>query len=191
MRKAMPHDRFNVVMHEPRSKQFAEQKSGAADAVEVVDIRFAIGVQPREQRCNARQRINILPRQFTARRACNRDPMHGVVGRAAGGEQRDNGVHQYFFVDPFAKAARLLGQGGHASTRSLGQQRTTRIVRLHKRGTGNHQPHRFEQHLIAVRRAIKRTRALGVICGHFSFKQRGRLYFSLRVQLADVAFFLV
>ena len=81
---AAPHHGLHVVVHKTRREQFPKQKGSPSHPIKVVHIGIAIGVEARQQWRHARQRINVLPGEFEARRLGNRYPVHRVIGRSAG-----------------------------------------------------------------------------------------------------------
>ena len=72
--------------------------------MEVVHVRPAIGIDPRDQRHGRREFIEVLPVDADPRRAGHRRNVDRVVGRPAGGEQRDHRVDDHALVDLVAHA---------------------------------------------------------------------------------------
>ena len=92
----------HVVVQQPGLAAASHQEAHAAGGVEVVHVGLAVGVDPGQQRHHRRQVGEVVPGQHDAGGAGDRDQVQRVVGRAAGGEQRDAGVDDRLLVDDLA-----------------------------------------------------------------------------------------
>lgn len=69
----------------------------------MVHVGFAVGIHADEQRDDGRNFVEVVPVQNYACGARHSDEVHGVVGRAAGRHQTDQGIDEGFFGQHFAQ----------------------------------------------------------------------------------------
>ncbi len=119
--------------------------------------------------------------------------MNQMVRRTARRQKRDHGVHDDALVYKFADGRKsfTLAQAENGADCLANQRFAQRLIGMNKRAARNMQPHGLQQHLIAVRRAVERTRSSAVIRGGFRLLQLAAAYQSLRVLLADLGFIAV
>ena len=164
-----------VPMHQPRAQQLADEKPHAAGGMEVIHVGGAVGIDACEQRHHFRQVAEVVPVDEDARRARDGDEVQGVIGRAAGRQQADDGVDDAALVEDLRERQMLLAQGGDPGRAAGGggrQRIAQRRVGRHEGAAGKMQPHDLHQHLIAVGGAVERAGAGGVIAAGFRFEQR-------------------
>ena len=92
-------------MQESALEQLANQERHPARDVEAVDVGAAIRINAREQRHDRRQIAEIVPGDRDAGAARNRHQVQRVIGRAAGRQQADDGIHDGRFIDSTRRAA--------------------------------------------------------------------------------------
>ncbi len=181
-------------MHVAGVHQFAEHERRAACGLEAVHVGFAVRVDACQQRHGLRDQIHVVPGQHDAGRTRHCDPVDGVVGRTAGRHQRDHGIDDGPFVDQTTERAEVIAQRGDrqcACGAFAGQCIAQRQLRIDERGAGQLHAHRFEQHLVGVRRAVKGAGAGRVIRRGFGLQQFGAGGFASGVAFADFGFLLV
>ena len=125
----------NIFMQQSAFQQFANQHRYPASRLEVVNIRRAVRVETRQQRHHVREIGEIIPIDDDPRRPRHGHQVHGVVGGAAGCQQRDNPVNHHFFIKHFAQRHPLItvaGQTSHLAGGGGGQRFAQRRIRMHK-----------------------------------------------------------
>ncbi len=100
--QALAEDGVHVFMQQAGVEQFADHEAGAAGRMEVVDVGVAVRVDAGQQRHHARQFVEVVPVDDDAGRLGDRHQVQRVVGRAAGGQQRDDRIDDGFFIDDVA-----------------------------------------------------------------------------------------
>ncbi len=184
----------HVFVQQPGIEQLADQEGHAARRLEVVDVGLAVGVHVRQRRYHLGQVGHVLPGQLDAGRLGNRRHVQGMVGGAAGGVQRDDGVDQRLLVDDLAQRHEVATGPGQARDllRGLdGERIAQRRVRVDERGTGQVQAHHFHQQLVGIGRAVEGAGAGAVVGLHFRLQQLFATGLALGVALAHVGLFLV
>ncbi len=172
--EATAHHGKHIFMQQAGREQLAHQQCDTASGMEVVDVRRAIGIDAGQRRHHGGKVGHVLPGQLDARRLGDGRHVQGVVGRTAGGMQRDDGVDQHALVDQLTErreAAALWRQPGNLA-RGLGGQRIAQWrARVDEGRARQMQAHHFHQHLIGVGGAVKRTGARAVVGLHFRRQQ--------------------
>ena len=182
--EAVAGDRVDVRVQQPGVEQLAEQERHAAGGVEVVDVGGAVGIDAREQRHDRREVGEVVPRQLQARGGGDRDQMHGVVRRAAGGQQRHDTVDERALVEDLADRRAAVRR---APRGLLGQRAPQRRARVDEARARQVQAHRLDHELVRVRGAVERARAGRVIGLRLGLEQLLAADLALRVELADPA----
>jgi hypothetical protein len=151
-------DAFDVRVHPAAIDQLAEHEGRTAGGGEAVHVGGAVRVHACEQRHVLRQLVDIFPVQLDAGGARHREPVDGVVGRAAGGDQRHHGIDDRALVDDAPDRTVVLAQRGHRQ-RARGRRRGQRVAQgragIHEGGAGQLQAHRLEQHLVGIGGAVE------------------------------------
>ena len=185
--QAAARDRQDVVVEVAVLEQRVHQERRTAGGDEVVDVRRAVGVDPRQQRHGGRQVGQVVPRERDARGRGDRDEVHGVVGRAAGREQGDAGVDDRLLVDQVPDRGGLTAGVGDRDGARAGrpvERRAQRGVGVGERRVGQVQAHDLHQHLVAVGGAVERARALRVVRRRLGLEQLLAPDLALGVELA-------
>ncbi len=82
-------------------EKLAHQKPHPSRGMEVIHIRAAVGIDPRQQRHNIRQLAEVIPVDDDPGRAGNGNEMQRVIRGAARRQQANNGIdHRTFVHDP-------------------------------------------------------------------------------------------
>ncbi|MNK77416.1 hypothetical protein D3C87_970150 [compost metagenome] len=160
----------------------------------MVDVGFAVRVDVAQGRHDFGEVGHVLPGQLNARRHGDGRHVQGVVGRAAGGVQRDNRVDQRTLVDDFADrdvVAILLGQARDLVRGFAGQGIAQRRVRVDEGRARQVQAHDFHQQLVGVGGAVEGAGAGAVVGIHFRLQQLFAAGLAFGVTLAHVGFLLV
>ncbi len=192
--QAMAGHGVDVFVEQAGLQQFADQERHPARRLEVVDIGLAIRVHVGQGRHHLGEVGHVLPGQLDARRLGNSRHVQGMVGRTAGGMQRDDGVDQRPLVDDFPdrhEVAALLGHARDLERRLAGQGIAQRGIRVDEGRARQVQAHDFHQQLIGVGSAVERAGARAVVGLHFRLQQLFATGLAFGVTLADVGFFLV
>ena len=181
-------------MHEATGQQLAQDPRGAACGLELVHIGIAIGVHAGQQWHHGREFIKVRPVDQDARAARNRHPVDQVVGGAARGQQGHHGVDDAALVHQLAdggEAVAALADVEHGAQRLAGEGLARLGARRFKRRAGHMQAHGFQQHLVAVGRAVKRAGARAVVRSGLGLEQLVAPHQALCVLLAHLGFVLV
>ncbi|MNE41031.1 hypothetical protein D3C80_1350800 [compost metagenome] len=120
--------------------------------------------------------------------------MHGQIGGAAGGQQRNDAVNHHLFIHQFADWQIVAGGFGQASDLacgSVGQRIAQRGVRVNEGGSRQVQPHHFHYHLVGVGGAVEGAGADAVIRSGFGLQQRQSIGLAFGVQLTHAHFLFV
>ncbi|MNZ92670.1 hypothetical protein D3C78_1117030 [compost metagenome] len=181
-------------MQQPGIEQLADQEGHATGCLEMVDVGFAVRVDVRQGRHHLGQLGHVLPGQLDAGRLGNRRHVQGMVGRAAGGVQGNDGVDQGFFVDDLAQGHEVAAGLGHA--RDLlrgfdGKGIAQRRIGIDERRARQVQAHHFHQQLVGVGGAVEGAGAGAVVGLHFRLQQLFAAGLALGIALTHVGFFLV
>ena len=163
----------HVIKHQAGVQQLPQHIGRAACGLELVHVGAAIGVHPRQQRHHVGQGGKVVPVDGDTRRAGHGHPVDQVVGRATRGQQCHHGIHDAALVHHVADGCKTLAAGdAECSTcRLTGQLVTQQTAWRHKRGAGHMQAHGFEQHLVAVGRAVKGAGAGCVVSSLLGFHE--------------------
>ena len=105
-------DGLDVLVQQAGIEQRRDGEAEPAGGVEVVHVRAAVRVDPGQQRNDRREFGDVVPGQRDSGGLRDGDQVHGVVGRAAGGEQRDAAVDDRAFVDHLADRGVVVAEGG-------------------------------------------------------------------------------
>ncbi len=178
----------------PAVEQFANQECHAARHMEAIDVGAAVRINARQQRHHRRQVAEIIPGDRDAGAARDRHQVQGVIGRAAGRQQADDGIHDGRFVDGVRQRQIFVAQRGdarRAAGRGGRQCVAQGSIGRHERGSRHVQAHDLHQHLIAVGRTVESARARRVIAARLRFEQLVSADLALGVKLAYPRLFLV
>ena len=189
--QALAEDGLHVLMQQAGVEQFADHETGAAGCMEIIHVGFAVRVDTRKQRHHARQLAEIVPVDDDAGRAGNRHQVHRVIGRAASGQQRDDGVDDGFFIDHVADRqvlARLVDNLHRTPGGGGGQRIAQRRAGRDEGGAWQVQAHDFHQHLVAVGGAVEGAGASRMVGARLRFQQFLAAQLALCVKLADAGF---
>ena len=190
----MAPDRARVGVQQAGADQFADQERHAAGRLEVVHVRFAVGIDAGQQRRDLGQIGKIVPGQRDPRRRRHRDEMDRQIGRAAGGVEADDAVDDRALVDHMADRREFIAERAQRQ-RALGAERRQRVaqrrVGIDERGAGQMQAHDLHQHLIGVGGAIEGAGARPVIGARFGGEQFLAARLALGVALANLRLFFV
>ena len=181
-------------MQQARGKQFANHKARTTGRVEMIDVSAAVGIDTCQQRHHGRECIEVVPIDDDARCARNRDQVNGVIARAAGCQQADDGIDDGAFIDHLCKRCVLVAQMGdrhNAACRRGGERIAQRRVGCDEGGTRQVQAHDFHQQLVAIGGAIKSACARAVICAALGVEQSGTVQLALGKLLANFGFLIV
>ncbi|RMS54700.1 hypothetical protein ALP65_04670 [Pseudomonas aeruginosa] len=187
-------DGLYVLVKQPAVEQLADQEGHAAGRLEVVDVGLAVRIDARQGRHHMGQLGHVLPGQLDARRLGDRQQVQGVVGRAAGGEQRHHRVDDGLLVDDLRHrhvVAVLGGQPAGLACRFAGEFVAQGGVRVDEGGTGQVQAHHLHQQLVGIGGAIEGAGAGCMVGGHFRGQQLFASGLALGEQLAHRGLFLV
>ncbi len=168
-------------------EQRVHQERRTAGGDEVVDVGRAVGVDPGEQRHRGGQVGQVVPRERDAGRGGDRDEVHRVVGRAAGGQQGDAGVDDRLLVDEVSDGRGLPACGGDGDgplPRGARQGLTQGRAGVGERRVRQVQPHHLHQHLVAVGGAVERAGAGRVVRRRLRLEQLLAADLALGVELA-------
>src|SRR5207302_4772654 len=92
----------DVSVQEPGVEQLADQVAHTTRGVEVIHVRPAVWIDPRQQRHARGQVAEVIPGELDAGRSGDRHQVNRVVGRAAGRQQADHRVGEGAPVNPVA-----------------------------------------------------------------------------------------
>ena len=175
-------------MHKSGLQQLTNHVTRAASGLELIHIGTAVRVYARQQRHHSRQLRKVIPVNQNARRARHRHPVNQMVGRATSGQQGDHGVDDAALIHHAAdrRKAASLGDGQHAAHGFTCEQLALGVSRVDKGCARHMQAHGFEQHLVAVGRAIESASALIVVSGRFGRQQLLAAHQALRRLLAHL-----
>ena len=193
-REAMAGHGVDVLVQQPGIEQLANQQGHAASCLEVVDIGLAVGIDVGQGRGHGGQIGHVLPGQLDAGGAGDGRHMQGVIGRAAGGAQGDDGVDQAALVDDLAqrhKLPALPGQAGDLLRRLVAQGIAQWGARIDKGRARQVQAHHLHQQLVGVGGAVEGAGAGAVVGGHLGLQQLVARRLALGIALAHVGLFLV
>lgn len=181
-------------MQEPGIDQRGDDVGHAAGRVEVVHVARAVRVDPRDQRHHAGKPVEILPIDDDARGARHGRDVDRVVGRAAGGEQADDGVDDRPLVDAAPERAVIvavpadLGEPVDRRTRHrLPQPRAG----IDEGGAGHVQAHHVHHHLVGIGGAVEGAGSGPVIGGGLALQQFRAADLALGIELPDALLLLV
>ena len=191
--QALAANRQHVFVHETGIEQLADHKAGAAHTLELVDVGAAVGVNMAQQRHHLRKRRKVIPVNGDAGRAGHGNPVNQVVGRAAGGQQRNHGVDDGALVHDAADGRIAFAQcdAQHGACGFACQLVAQIVAGVYKGGAGHMQAHGFEQHLVAVGRAVKGAGAGAVVRLELGFQQLVTAHQPLRGFFANGGFLFV
>ena len=184
----------DVFVKQTGFQQLPNQERHTTGGLEVVDIGLAVWIHVGQGRYHLGEVGHVLPGQLDTRRHGNRRHVQGVVGRTAGGVQRNDGVDQRTLVNDLAQRheiAVLLGQTSDLMSRFASQGIAQRRVGVNERGAWQMQAHHFHQQLVGVRGAVERAGARAVVGLHLRFQQLFAAGLAFGVALAHIGFFLV
>ena len=105
----------HILMQQAGVEQRAHHEGHAAAGMEMVHVGLAVGVDLRQRRHHLGKIGHVLPGQLDAGGTSERRNMQGVVGRTAGGVERDHRIDDGFLVHHPAQreiVARLRRQAG-------------------------------------------------------------------------------
>ena len=111
-----------------------------------------------------------------------------MVGGATGRQQRHDAVDHHFFVKHFAQRHPLIAVAGHAGDLARGgggQRFPQRSIRMDKGRARQLHAHKFDHHLVGVRRSVESTGPRRVIRGGFGLQERHTVNFPFCIQLAN------
>ena len=147
----------HVLVEQPGVEQGPHEEGRAAGRVEVVHVGRPVGVHAGQERHHRREVVEVLPREVHAGRGRHRDEVHGVVGRAAGREERDHAVDDDLLVDDLADAvgAPRARDLDHPPRRRIRQRGPQRVVGVHEGRAGQVQAHDVHEQLVGVGRAVE------------------------------------
>ena len=94
-------DGINIVVQQACVQQFADNERQAAGRGKVVHVGFAVWIHTDQQWDDGGNFVEVVPVQNHACGTRHGDEVHGVVGRAAGCHQADQGVDEGFFGQHF------------------------------------------------------------------------------------------
>jgi hypothetical protein len=107
-------------MQQAGLQQGGDGEAEPAGGVEVVHVRTAVRVDPGQQRNDRGEFGDVVPGQRDSGGLRDGDQVHGVVGRAAGGEQCDAAVDDHAFVDHLADRGVVLSRRGECGDPAAG-----------------------------------------------------------------------
>ncbi len=192
--QASPHHGMHIVVQQAGVEQLAHQQRDTASGMEVIDVRRAVGIDAGQRRHHFGEVGHVLPGQLNARRLGDGRHVQGVVGRAAGGMQRNHGVDQHALVDQLAEgrvAAPLRREPRDLARRLDGQRIAQWRPGIDEGRARQVQAHHFHQHLIGVGGAIEGTGARAVIGLHLGSEQLVAASLAFGVTLAHRGLVLV
>ena len=135
----------------PASQQSGDRERHSASGLEVVHVARTVRIDPRDQRHDRRQPVDILPVDHDPRRAGDCRQVEGVVGRASGREQADRGIDDRLFIDHAAERAIVIAVPadlGQPVDRRPGQLLPKLGAGIDEGRSGNVQPHHLHHHLV-------------------------------------------
>ncbi|MNN21759.1 hypothetical protein D3C81_1350910 [compost metagenome] len=160
----------------------------------MVDVGLAVRIDVGQGRHHFRELGHVLPGQLDAGGLGNRRHVQGVVGRAAGGVQGNDGVDQGFLVDNLTQRHEGATGLGHARDllRSLDSQGIAqRRIRVDERGARQVQAHHFHQQLVGIGSAVEGASTGAVVGLHLRLQQLFATGLAFGVTLAHIGFLLV
>ena len=181
-------------MQQAGVEQRAHHEGHAAAGMEMVHIGLTVGVDLGQGRHDLGKVGHVLPGQLDAGGAGECRNMQGVVGRTAGGVERDHRIDDGLLVDHLAQRrviTGLMGQAGDLLRGFAGQRIAQRRVRVYERGARQVQTHDLHHHLIGVGGAVEGAGARAVVGLHFRFQQLLAARLAFGVALAHRGLFLV
>ena len=189
-RQALAHDGGHVAVQQASAQQFLHQVAHAACRVKVVHVGTAVGVDAGQQGHHAGEFGEIVPVDQHASCARHRHQVHGVVGRATGGHQADDGVDDGLLTDDVGEAdgvaAGAPGVDHHAPHHFARERIAQRRAGVDERRARQVQTHDFHQHLVAVGGAIEGAGAGAVVGPRLAFQQGFAAHQTLGVLLAHL-----
>ena len=179
LQTALAGDGEDVGVGQPGVQQLPDDVGHATGGLELVHVRQAVGVDPREQGRDARDVGEIIPVEQDAGGAGHRHQMQRVVGRAAGGHQADDAVDESALVEHPPNRGEGVAERrdlGHALGGGTGQGIPQRCVGVDEGGTRQVQAHDLHQHLVGVGRAVEGAGAGRMVGGALGLQEvlRGR-----------------
>ena len=181
-------------MQQALAQQLADQEAHAARRVEVVHVGLAIRIDARHQRHGLRQFGEILPRHHNARRRRHGDDVHGVVGRTARRQKPHHAVDHRLLVEDAADGPVIVAKRGDRQRllgRGFGDGVAQGRAGIDEGRARQMQAHDFHQHLVGIGGAVKGAGAGAMIGLRLGFKQVFAADLALRIELADLALFVV
>ena len=155
-----------IAVHQAGLDQLAEHERRAASGREAVDVGLAVRIDAGQQRNQLRQFVEIVPSQHDTGGARHCDPVDGVVGRTAGGHQRDDRVDDRALVDDPAQRTEVVAERSDVQCtfgRFAGQRIAQRRARIDERCARQLHAHRFQQHLVGIGGAVEGAGAGAVV----------------------------
>ena len=186
-------DGIDIVVQQACVQQFADNERQAACCGEVVHVGFTVGVHADEQRDDGRNFVEVVPVQNHACGTRHGNEVHGVVGRAAGCHQANQGVDEGFFGQHFAQRfdGAVFDAACEVSGGVAGQGFAQVGIRMDEGGGGQVYAHHFHHHLVGVCRAVESAGAGAVVRAHFAFEQGVAADFAFGEKLAGAGFFFI
>ena len=187
-------DGLRVAMQQAGPEKLADQQAHAAGGVKMINVSFAVRVNPRQERRDFGEVREILPPQRDARCGGHRNQMDGKIGRAAGRVQPHDAVDDRAFVDDPPDRRELVAERGNRQ-RPLdaehGERVAQRRVGIDERRSGQMQAHDLHQHLVGVGRAVEGAGAGRVIGLGLRGQQISAVRLAFSEELADFRFLVV
>ena len=186
-------DGIDIVVQQACVQQFADNERQAACCGEVVHVGFAVWIHTNQQWNDGRNFVKVVPVQNHACGTRHGDKVHGVVGRAAGCHQADQGVDEGFFGQHFAQGfdGAVFDAAREVSGSVTGQGFAQVGIRVDEGGGGQVYAHHFHHHLVGVGGAVEGTSTRAVVRTHFAFKQGITADFAFGKKLAGTGFFFI
>ena len=149
----------HIAVQQTAFQEFRDERRHAAGGLKGVDVPGAVGINQHQQGHRAGKVGKIVPVDADAGGPGHGHQMHGLVGRAARGQQPHHGIHHGFFTDDVTDggegAAAQMGHAGDPGGGGDGERLPQRVVRVDKGGPGQVQPEEFRDELVAVGGAVK------------------------------------
>ncbi|MCY1441007.1 hypothetical protein D9M71_573040 [compost metagenome] len=140
----------------------------------MVDVGLAVGIDARQHRHHVGQVGHVLPGKLDAGSLGDGQQVQGVIGRAAGGQQRHHRVDDAALVDDLRHRHVVTVLRRHAAglaRRLAGQFVAQRGVRIDEGRARQVQAHHFHQQLVCIGGAVESAGARRVVGGHFRDQQ--------------------
>ncbi len=193
-RQTLARDGLGVGVQQAGIEQLADHVGQPARGVEMVHVRQPVGIDPRHQRHHGGDFGEVLQGQFDPGGAGHRRQVQHEVGRAAGGHQSDEAVHEGLFVEHPAQRGELVAKPGdleRAFCRRPGERLAQGRAGIDEARPRQVQPHEFHQHLVGVGGAVEGAGAGAVIGGHLACHQLGAVGLAGGETLAHLGLFVV